>query len=84
MPRIAAGYRQEQGDADLRRVDQSRPRTYADLDSAPIVCVPSGAVSEGQELPPTIDGVSEPEEKILGPTSLGERLLGGIKRQRDR
>jgi len=46
MPRIAAGYRQEQGDADLRRVDQSRPRAYADLDSAAIVCVPCSAVSE--------------------------------------
>src|SRR5208337_4148932 len=55
---VAAGNRAGARDDHLRWSDQSRPRAYADRDTAASVGVLGGAVSEGQELPQTAIGTS--------------------------
>ena len=44
---------------------------------------PSGQVSEGQDIQEAADGISGTRQKILGPASLGQRLLRCFRRQRD-
>ena len=36
-------------------------------------------VSEGGEFSPAIDGISESEEQVLGQTSVGSWILGGVE-----
>lgn len=56
-------------------------RTRADLDTAAFVGVQGGAVSEGEEFAPAVDGVSGGEEAVLGPAFMGPRLLVSEQRQ---
>lgn len=84
LPRVASGYCAEQRDANLRGVDQPRPRSYADCDTAADVRVTSGTVSEGEEFTQASNGVQESEEAVLGTAPLGEGLLGGVEWQCDR
>ena len=83
VPGVAAGDRAEQGDGDLRGLDQPGSRAHADRDTAADIGIEGGAVSEGEELTQAADGVSDVAEAILGPASVGARLLGGNERERD-
>jgi len=78
VPGTSAGDCEEQRDADLRGIDQPGPCAYADLDSATVVGIAGGPVSERQEFAPTFNGVPEPEEEVLGAAPLGQGILGGF------
>lgn len=84
MSRVVARDRAGEGDGDLRGIDQPRPRTHADWDTAAVIGVACGAVSQGQEFPPALDGVSEFAQSLLGPAPMGPRLLDGDQRECDR
>ncbi len=47
MPGVVKGNCNQQGDADLYRIDQSRSRAYADWDTAAAFGIKGGPVSEG-------------------------------------
>jgi|SRR6056297_975785 len=76
VPGAATRDREEQGNDHLRGFDQSGPRTYAYWYSASDIGFSGGPVSKGQEFAQAVIGVSEAEEAILGPTPMGEGLLG--------
>jgi hypothetical protein len=48
------------------------------------VCGEGGSVLEGEEFAQAPFGISSASETLLGSTSMGARLLGGIERQRHR
>ena len=74
----------QQRDADLCGVDQSRSRAYADRDSTAAICIQGGAVSEGQEFAPAVIGVQAIKEAVLGSALMGKRVLGSNEWERDR
>ena len=84
MPGIVTGDSAEQGDDNLRGVDQPRPRAYADQYTAAVIGIEGGAVSEGEEFTPAVVGVQGTEEEVLGPALMGQGLLGCIEWQCDR
>ena len=51
-------------------------------DPSSAVCGESGSVLEGEEFAQAPFGISSASETLLGSTSIGARLLGGIERQR--
>ena len=79
---VAAGDRAGARDDHLRWVDQSRPRAYADRDTAASIGVSGGAVPQGEEFAQTSLGISVASQAVLGPASLGSGLLGRDERQR--
>ena len=81
---VAKGNSNQQGDADLCGVDQSRSRAYADWDTTAAVCIQGGAVSEGQEFAPAVIGVQAIKEAVLGSALMGKRVLGSNEWERDR
>src|SRR5271157_6420240 len=80
---LLLGNRAGARDDDLRWSDQSRPRAYADRDTAASVGVSRGAVSQGEEFAQTAVGISIASQTVLGSASLGSGLLGCHERQRD-
>jgi len=84
LPGIVAGDCAIEGDTDPCRVDQPGPCAHAAVDSAELVGLAGGAVSERQEFTPAADGVQKSEEALLGPTPLGPWLLGLHERQCER
>ena len=74
----------EQGDGYLCGFKQPGSCPYADRYSAAAIGVTSGPVSEGEEFAPAVVGVQGVKEAVLGPASMGEGILGGFKRERDR
>ena len=84
MPGVAKRNSNQQRDADLCRLDQSRPRAYADRDSTAAICIQGGAVSEGQEFAPAVIGIQATKEAVLGSAFMGKRVLGSNKRKCDR
>ena len=57
---------------------------YADRNTAELVSIQGGPVSERGKFSQNACGVSAAKEKVLGAAFVGERLLGGFKRKRDR
>ena len=84
MPGVVKRNCNQQRDADLCRLDQSRSRAYADWDSTAAICIQGGAVSEGQEFAPAVIGVQAIKEAVLGSALMGKRLLGSNEWERDR
>ena len=84
MSGTAEGNSNQQRDADLCGVDQSRSRAYADRDSTAAVCIQGGAVPEGQELTPAVIGIQAIKEAVLGSALMGKRVLGSNERKCDR
>ena len=80
--RIAEGDIPKHGDDNLCGVDQSRPRTHADWNTAKRLGVEGSAISEREKLTQIADGISGSEEKVLGSASVGQRILGRIEWQR--
>jgi len=80
---VAAGDIAKPGDVDLCWGNQSRSCAHADWDSAAFVGIEGGAVSEGEEFAPDVVGVSGAEEAVLGPASMGSRVLGSDERECD-
>ena len=83
LPGVAERDSDEQGNADLCRQHQPRPRAYADRDTAAALGIESGAISEGKEFAPIAIGVQAVKEALLGSASMGQGLLGGNQRQCD-
>ena len=79
MSRAAVRDCDEQRDGDLRRINQPGSCAYADRDSTSAVGIPSGSISEREELAQIAIRVQAAEEKILGPTFVGNGLLGSIE-----
>ena len=73
----------QQRDADLCRIDQSRPRAYADRHTAPDIVIEGSTVSEREEFSQVVIGVQALKEALLGPAPMGERILGSNERKRD-
>ena len=76
MSRVIARDITKQGDDDLRGIGQSRSRASVDWDTAAIVGIESGPVSEREEFTQVADGVSKATKTILGPALMGKRILG--------
>ena len=74
----------QQRDAALCSVDQSRSRAYADRDSTVTICIKGGAVSEGQAFAMAVIGVQKIKEVVLGPALMGKRVLGSNEWECDR
>lgn len=81
--RALAGDQSKYGDDDIRRSDQSGPRAHARVDTAECVGVASRTVSKSEELAQVAERICGIEEAVLGPVSVGTRLLGGIERECD-
>ena len=80
MPGVATRDSAQQGDEDLRGINQSRSCAYADRDSTKFVGIEGGTVPEREKLSPSTDGVQSVAEALLGPTPMGEGILGSIER----
>jgi hypothetical protein len=79
---VAAGDSAGSRDDDLCGVDQSRPRAHAHWNTAAFVSVARSPVPQREEFAQASIGISIASELILGPASLGARVLGGDERQR--
>ena len=84
MPGVAKGNSNQQRNADLCRVDQSRSRAHADWDSAAALGIKGGAVSKGKEFASSAIGVQATKEAVLGSALMGKRVLGSNEWKCDR
>ena len=73
---VAKGNSNQQGNADLCGVDQSRSRAYADWDSATAFGIEGCAVSKGKEFASAAIGIQAIKEAVLGTALMGKRVLG--------
>ena len=83
VPGIVARDSTQQGDGDLRGINQPGSCAHADRDTAKFVGVESGAVPEREDFSSFANGVQSAAEALLGPTPVGEGILGSIERQRN-
>ena len=84
MSGTAEGNCNQQRDADLCGVDQSRSRAYADRDSTAAFGIKGGAVSKGKEFASAAIGIQAIKEAVLGSALMGKRVLGSNERKCDR
>ena len=84
VPGVAKGNSNQQRNADLCRVDQSRSRAYADWDSATALGIKGGSVSKGKEFASDAIGIQAIKEAVLGSALMGKRLLGSNEWKCDR
>jgi hypothetical protein len=84
VPGVVKGNSNQQRNADLCGVDQSRSRAYADWDSATALGIKGGAVSKGKEFAPAVIGIQSIKEAVLGSALMGKRVLGSNEWKCDR
>ena len=84
MPGVAKGNSNQQRNADLCGVDQSRSRAYADWDSATALGIKGGAVSKGKEFASDAIGIQAMKEAVLGSAFMGKRVLDSNEWKCDR
>ena len=84
VPGVTKGNSNQQRNADLCGVDQSRSRAYADWDSATALGIKGGAISKGKEFASAAIGIQAIKEAVLGTALMGKRVLGSNEWQCDR
>jgi len=83
VPGAAARDSDEQRDEDLCRSYKPGSCSYANRDTTKHVSFQSRTISEREKLSQTVERIQTVKEAILGATFVGERILGGNKRECD-
>jgi hypothetical protein len=76
VPGVAKENSNQQRNADLCGVDQSRSRANADWDSATALGIKGGAAAKEKEFASTAIGIQVIKETVLGLALMGKRVLG--------